>query len=208
MFVHEDIKYTQYIKENYFYICNNKQVIEFGTNIGHHTKLLLEMGARQITCVEPNKYDLEFEIYNHPSIVKYNGTLNDYYNYTKTLTTKSTVDVVVCMGLLYHLHSPLYALEQIINYSRPKYLIIESILTEPTYTQIHYEPYDTNGHAFSDKGVSYPIGVNLRISFDAINSAILTTNYKLIKKSEHPNEFFTPSKLSICLAMYESIDDE
>jgi len=101
-------------------ICENKTVLEIGPFNGAHTQVIKSHNPKKITLVELEKNAL---------IVLRNDFLDceiiedDIFNY---LNNPNKFDVVVCCGVLYHLHSPLYLLELIVNKIAPQYIYIET----------------------------------------------------------------------------------
>ena len=97
--------------ENVFSICENKSVLEIGAFRGYISQFIQKSNPHTHHIIEPNPYAAKYG-----AIV---STANDYYK-----GEVPTVDIVILMGVLYHLHSPLHLLEQIINKSKPKTIII------------------------------------------------------------------------------------
>jgi hypothetical protein len=202
MRIKNDIEYCKYLSENYFYICENKKVLEFASLSGDHTDLILKKSAKKIICVEPNLNMKTMEVYTNDKVKLYSLTLNDYY---KKFEKKHEVDVVTCMGLLYHLHSPFHALEQILNYSRPQYIITETFIND-NGTDIAYEEFNIDGNAFCDNNIKFPIKRSLVLGLDHIYDSICDTGYKLVKRTEHINQFIHVSKNNIGLALFERLE--
>jgi hypothetical protein len=122
-------------------------------------------------------------------------------------------DVVVCFGVLYHLHSPLHLLELIVNKSKPTTVMLEpmhvwpgdDITQGPTgeatnvITSISqgswygYETFGEPGSAQSDKDISNPLKIALHadgsLFIEAMKSLgysyslVIPTNSKLDRSS-------------------------
>jgi 2-polyprenyl-3-methyl-5-hydroxy-6-metoxy-1,4-benzoquinol methylase len=178
-------------------IVKDKTVLELGSFGGWHTNLMINLGAKAITCVEPNLSICNNDVYKHNIVRLESCTANDYY-LGKNI---STVDVVTCLGVLYHLHSPLHLLEQIINKSQPKYLLIETTFNSKTY--ITDEVYNVPGNAQADSQITMPILTNLIMSMEEIIKCVETTSYKLVKCENNRNKFQTVSKKDISIALFE-----
>lgn len=194
--VEHDSKYLDYIS-TFLSVVQGKTVLELGSFGGWHTELMINFGAKTITCVEPNLSICDNNIYKHDNIKLESCTANDFY----LSTNISTVDVVTCLGVLYHLHSPLHLLEQIINKSQPKYLIVETTYNDKTY--ISDEVYNVPGNAIADKHISTPISANLIMSIDDIVKCVETTNYRAIRVEHNRNVFHAVSKRDISIALFE-----
>ena len=201
--VSEDTQYMQYLADNYFNVVKDKTVLEIASHCGCHTKLMLDLGAKNLICVEPNRNDVIMmaDLYSDPRIKMHVSTANDYYR-----ENQEQVDVVTCFGLLYHLHSPLHLVEQIINISNPKYFIVETLLCDNNTLDVCFEESNLPGNFFRDKSVSKPIRANIVLKLEDIYNCIVDTGYTLVKSSKHLGEFTHPSKLGIGLALFERAD--
>lgn len=196
--------------DNYYYnhiceifsIAKNNVVLEFGSFRGWHTSALLECGAKKIIAVEPNKHSFVVNnpIYSDPRVEFHSCTANDYYK-----NFNEQVDVVTCMGLLYHLHSPLHLIEQILNISKPKYFIVETIMRYEDI-KLSPEPYNVSGYAHSDTTISTPLKYNIVLDINDLIPCICSVGYELIHQSTHLNEFTTTSKTNIGFAIFKKVD--
>ena len=200
--VSNDKKYLDFVTENYLSITKNKSVLELASFFGWHTRRMLEQGASHITCVEPFSIAANESVYADERVTLFQGTANDYYK-----TAFEQVDVVTCMGLLYHLHSPLHLLEQITNINTPQYIIIETCKTAQNSFFFSKEVSDVEGNAFADKGITRPVELTVALDEELIFNCIEAAGYKRIKSSVHIDDFECASKRSICLALFERIED-
>jgi SAM-dependent methyltransferase len=107
----------------YFQVCSGKSVLEIGPFSGVITDLYCNI-ADKIELVEPNSTALETlqRAFPQAPIV-----WDDIFAYLKT---PRKFDVVVCLGVLYHLHSPIQLLEQLTNEVRPNYLLVDTSATD------------------------------------------------------------------------------
>lgn len=112
--------YQNYLKENYFYLVKDKNVLEIAPLDGRQTRVILDQNPMSLTLVEADQSMVTQLTEQFPSA---DVVYEDIFKY---FIKKYSYDVVVCCGLLYHLHSPLYLLELIINQANPEYLIIDS----------------------------------------------------------------------------------
>lgn len=180
--------YTDFIKEHIFNeSISGKSVLEFGSFSGHITHIIKQAGPSSIYTVDPAPHVGGVE---HD----YKGTANDFFN-RKGPINFHRFDVVVCMGVLYHLHSPYHLLEQVINRCKPEKLIIE---TGGSYND-HWAPkvwrweqkleeHNTWGNAYADRGVKYPIKIAINKGREQMVQAIETTPYKLDKYFVYKDE--------------------
>ena len=186
-------KYDELLNET-FSVCSGKSVLELASFDGHISKFIRKQKPASHYTVEP---DTERAVYGPNTFI---ATANDYYN-----TTVPTVDVVVCMGLLYHLHSPLHLLEQIINKSKPKVIIIES--THAVEAIIQEENFNTTGNAYSDKDISTPIAWNLNIENSNYGTVLSSVGYNTKQFVPHYDDIqlydWALSKQNCWMGVYE-----
>ena len=141
-------KYIDAIQENNVFACVKDQlVLELAANGGWHSRLIYEHNPKKLVCVEPDNF------FTEPLYTEFASQHNDvecvwdtYNNYL--INNKNKFDVVVCCGLLYHLHSPLDCIEKIINIHQPKTFILESIDAEIEH--LNDEVLNLCGNAFED----------------------------------------------------------
>jgi len=170
----DDINYINFMS-SCLSLVRDKHILEFGSGLGWHTKIMLKFEPKKIICVEPDKERAEEEVYKNNNIVTlYSSTANDYYS-----QNNDSVDMVVCCGLLYHLHSPIHLLEKIINVSKPNHILIETI--DGSDIQFIDEEFHSLGNAHSDKNVKFPILKLMTVPADIIIECIETTNYRVEK---------------------------
>jgi hypothetical protein len=192
----DDAEYIDTVS-NILSLVKHKVVLELAPFSGWHTSIMLNNGAKKIICVEPNPSVIDSPIYSDPRVNLHISTANDYYK-----TSRETVDVVTCMGLLYHLHSPLHLLEQIINFSNPEYLIIETVIRNSNITLVH-EEYNVPGNAFKDRDITKQIPYTTFLDVRDFSSCICSMGYSLIKHSTHVNQFNHISKRNIEFAVFQ-----
>lgn len=144
--------------EDTFSLCKDKTVLELGAFEGRFSNLILKNSPTSLTVVEPNDttpgYNTELK-----ELVDFHAcTLNDYYHHTK-----KKVDVVVACGLFYHLHSPLHALELILNHSDPDIFIMDSPQATDTPLAFKYRKEEMlqPGGSQPDNGITKPISISV-----------------------------------------------
>lgn len=191
-----EVEYVDTVSE-ILSIVKDKVVLELAPFTGWHTSIMLNNDAKKIICVEPNSSVVDSPVFSDPRVSLHISTANDYYK-----TNPETVDVVTCMGLLYHLHSPLHLLEQIINFSKPEYLVIETVIRSNPIELVH-ENYDVPGNAFKDRGITNEIPYTMLLGVSDISSCICSMGYSLIRHSTHVNEFKHISKTNIEFAVFQ-----
>lgn len=113
-------RYHDFINAEFFWDLGNKHVLEIGAFSGAQTQAILRNNVGKLTVVEPNSKGAHMLGLKYPGIKIIEADIFDVYN------SELPCDVVVCLGLLYHLHSPLYLLECIANKSNPKVIIMDN----------------------------------------------------------------------------------
>ena len=163
------MNYRHFIREQVFKPnIEGMDVLEIGPLAGLMSKEILSCNPNLHHTIDP-----EFK----PT---FKGTVNDFFSGKFKLPTDmpTTYDVVVCMGVLYHLHSPYHMIEQLINHCKPKTLIIETATNAKVLRQ---EQHNIHGNAYADKVIQYPIQISMCPSREDITKAIETTPMKLHK---------------------------
>jgi SAM-dependent methyltransferase len=105
----------------HFKWCKDSTVLEIGPYYGEHTRLIASHDPKSVTLVEYNQSAVETlqSEFNNYEVV--------YADVHDFLKTSRHFDVVVCCGVLYHLHSPIHLLELIVNRATPNTVILESV---------------------------------------------------------------------------------
>ena len=116
------IEYLNFIDTTYFDIIQQRSILEIGPFQGDHSKLIVDHDPLQFEIVEGNKHACSL-LETIPGVT--NIIHDDVMQY---LTCPKPVDVVVCFGVLYHLHSPLHLLELIVNYCNPEYILLDCVM--------------------------------------------------------------------------------
>lgn len=176
-----------------FSICNDRTVLEFAANDSWHSRLVIKYNPTSLVCVEPDDFfkdSLNELATDFKNVTFFPGTANDFYN-----VSNSTFDVVICMGLLYHLSSPLDLIEKIVNKSKPNYIIIESTSGSIDIT-IERELINDNGNSQTDKDkeimVPWCIGINDKTYIKILESVgyrcITHIDYHKLNFISHPSK--------------------
>jgi hypothetical protein len=159
--------------EQYFAVCKDKTVLEIGPNDGVHTKLISKQSPKYLELIEPrvDQFDTLNQIENVNNII-----VDDAFF---VLSKKRSVDVVVCCGVLYHLHSPLYLLELITNNCDPDYIILDCAVDQKNISFLIEEDNKPGNRQLIPQWKS--TGYNLVAPFEIINQALKNMGYILIK---------------------------
>ena len=172
-------KIGQYIDDNFFHLVEKKSVLEFGPACGWMSYRINNRNPLDYTIVEPDGQCIEslrrFIDDTKEDRHLFQLTYNDYYS-----LEKKHFDLVLCCGLLYHLHSPIDLLEKIVNYNTPEYLLITNIEFLETHLSSEIEPMNEVLMRYTDSGINNPINKNLCISSQDIQKCLKSVGYELI----------------------------
>jgi len=91
--------------------------------------------------------------------------------------------VVVACGFLYHLHSPFYFLELIVNQSDPEYIILDNI-HHPHGIGIMNEVPNTPGNRYTTTPTWKTVNYSICLDFSYIDQALTDLGYRRINKIE------------------------
>ena len=205
--------------ESYLYLISSnfenvtdKNVLEIGPFDGYHTDLMNVFGVKTVTLVEPNSDACEY-LKNNFDQSKHTVINDDIFNYLETNRTDQ-FDFVLCCGILYHLHSPIYLLEQIVNKVNPKHLIIETVDSNERSAY----PYNNLNYDFQPEVKNVPgnryilnnnksVQLNLSASMNLFEYCMDEMGYKVIKKTKmFEVENMHPSKHHTSMVVFERID--
>jgi hypothetical protein len=146
-------KYLAFLEqEDIFSPCANASTLEIGPLTGKISKLIQKKRPSKHVTVEPDpafRKNLQSFTTNHSCT--YQRYINAYQN---------EFDVVVCMGVLYHMHSPWDMIEKIITINKPKTFILETIDVGDA-PRIHPEEINTTGMAW-DTIVPYIVNMPIK----------------------------------------------
>jgi len=188
-------QYLNLMTEQYFSVCVGKTVLEIGPSDGYHTNIIGKISSR-LTLIEP--YSKQ-----HNDLKKIPGVTNiivDDANFV--LEQPLLSDVVVCCGVLYHLHSPLHLLELIVNNCDPEYVILDSVNSS---NEMQFFPEEDNIPGNRQLIPSWrSAGFKLTAPFNIINQSMNNMGYTLVKNhSLNVTDFF--SKSNSWVALWEKI---
>lgn len=180
-------RYLKFVDDEFFYDIDNKSVTEIAPFTGHQTVIIYKHKLTSLTLIEPCilSCDRLKSRFQSARIIN-----EDIFTAYKTENLSS--DVVICFGLLYHLHSPLFLLECIVNQSNPDTIILDSINTDKC--MILPENINNPGMMRSNRKI---IPYNLSLSFDIINQALESMGY-YCEKQENLNQFSKIPQKKFC----------
>ena len=187
-------EYLDFVQKEYFAECKDQQVLEIGPNGAFHTRLIVAESPTNLTIIEPN-----VSCNDNLKECNVDQIINDDANLYLT-KNKKEYDVVVCCGVLYHLHSPLYLLELIVNQCNPKKIILDCTIDQKNISFL-VEEDNLSGNRFTVnqwKSARF----NLVAPLDIITKSMYNMGYKLIKKDITENTEWK-SKDNVWIALWE-----
>lgn len=174
---------------SYFRWCENSSVLEIGPYLGHHTDLIQSYPNTEVTLVENNL----------DAVIKLKEGFNtniiheDIFDFL--YTSKKHFDVVVCCGVLYHLHSPIYLLELIVNNATPETIILETINleidqpnnfpNEPEHLVMREEQDNLPGMRYTTSGWK-SAKISTMYTIDQFVSVMYNLGYTLVETNSTP----------------------
>lgn len=184
----DDPNLLEYLERIYpeFEICQGRRVLEIGPFHGNHTRIISHYKPTHITVVEPLEYAHQF-LYQWP-IDNLEVQKCDIFSY---LEKTQNFDVVVCCGVLYHLHSPLWLLELIANKINPTYIVLETFLRfmKNEHAHINEEVMGCPGSRVS-VGDWKPIKLRLALSYEIFVTSMEQLGYQLVNVQDFLPENF------------------
>jgi SAM-dependent methyltransferase len=170
--------YYNFIDQTYFQNFKNQRILEIAPFVGLHSKLIANKQPKYFKCIEGDQLNLEKlkQIPNIDEIVIDDAWL--------AINKEELFDIVICYGLLYHHHSSLQLIEQIVNFCKPKYLLIDCVTAE--------HPLAYNAESAGSSGNRQvrnnwkQAGVNLKTPFFIINQSMFNMDYQL-EQAHHMN---------------------
>lgn len=178
-------EYLEYINKHYLHVCEKSRVLELGPAPGDHSKLIIKNNPSYLELIEGDSRTID----NLKLINGVNHVLCD--DIMIALQSPKNFDVVVCFGVLYHLHSPLHLLELIVNNCSPKHILLDSVHAAHPMVFAYEEPNVCGNVQYRPdwKGSS----MNFVIPFFIINWALSNMGYALIKADNLNIDLFTKS---------------
>lgn len=171
------VNILRYIDDRFFSICEDKEVLELGPAHGTMSSYINLRNPKKFTVVEPDLTCCEMLdiILSDENRTVHNLPYNDYY-----ALYKEKYDVVLCCGLLYHLHSPIDLLEKIVNFNDPEYILITNIEFSETGLSENIEPTDEVLMRYLDSGITKSIDRNLYLSQKDLVTCLGTVGYEVV----------------------------
>jgi len=171
------LSFLEYMANTWFYVAENKTVLEIGPGTGWFTHTLLHCKIKHITCVEryANFYNELVHLFSNnknTSIVH-----DDIYYYLSH--NKPKFNVVVALGVVYHFTDPIGLLEKIVNYCEPEYILLDS---PDGPLNIVDEPGNPGDRQNEDGFVSSNITITVPI--DLLKTVLEKYGYQLIKQED------------------------
>lgn len=166
---------TDFIVQEFFPYLQGQSVVELGSSLDCFTENIAEK-AEKLVCIE---FD--------PTVVEqlkqknYKNTEVIYGDFHEEVRTVGQYDAVVIYGILYHSCAPLGLLEDIVNYIKPKIILIEALHDYNTIYGIDEEP-NRIGMRWVDKK---SCKIVLDIGFPIYKLALENLGYRCLKSKKN-----------------------
>jgi len=192
--------------ESNFKFCTNANVLEIGPFNGFHTEIIDFYEPNLLTLIEPNDEaasELQERFPNYKIIVE------DIFVYLcDKIYEKKKFDVVICCGLLYHLHSPVFLLELIANQCDPEYVILESMdeKTDETIIPFYFADEEINkpGNFFTTTPFNKSAGLILSAQLPFFEMIMKRLGYDiLIQTKGYDHGWKTRSKELVSMTVFK-----
>lgn len=172
------------VADQMFPSVKGMRVLELGSFSGWFTAKLLDYTGN-VTCLEMNKAETDQLAIKFPQATVIN---DDFHSALRKL---GQFDAVVVYGVLYHSCAPLLILEDIINYSKPKLILMETFITATTNeVSVVEEPLNEPGMRYS---ADRTCGFVLNVSDAVYTKSLENMGYRVDKTWELlPNLDFKP----------------
>ena len=130
-----------------FPILKDLKVLELGPMGGTHFTTNLLGYTSDVTVVEFDLFAVNYLKRKFPTVKIINKDFNECLPYV------GEFDAVVIYGVLYHSHAPLKIMEDIANFVKPKFILLENVvgLEFKDSVDIWKETPNLHGKRFSDK---------------------------------------------------------
>ena len=191
-------EYLDFISNKYFHVCRDARVLEVGGLKGDHSKKIIEHCPAYLEVIEPH-VSLANDLTNIEGI---DQIVTD--DALLLLSSPRPFDVVICFGVLYHLHSPIHLLELFVNHCRPKYLMLDSVGEFSRSEVIKYDKELVNDLGTRQVRSDWKFsGLKIVTNGQIFNQALNNMGYQLIQ-SNHLNVSDNFSKSNSWVGLWQN----
>jgi len=170
------------IDQNYLAVCQGKKVLEIASADGRIARWILQHNPLSLVMVEP---------YTSPNVPLSDNVEHVSDDINLWLSRPRSAEVVICFGLLYHLHNSLHLTELIVNYCNPETIIFDNVVAPHPLAFLH-EANNVAGSRQTTAQWKYA-PFNLVTPFFIINNSLDHMGYELIKSHHLRYNFFSKS---------------
>jgi len=172
-----DLK-CDFIDQNFLQICRDRTVLEVGCFEGWITERILNHNPRHLVLLESHKRSVDYVVEKFPQATVIHGDMHEYAD----LKQIGPVDVALVLGVIYHSHAPLYALEVLVNCCDPQAVILDNM--NPRFEWCE-EPSNEQGMRCTvnrQKTCNIVMNIDNEITIKAMNNL----GYQLIRQETYP----------------------
>jgi phospholipid N-methyltransferase len=112
-----------FIDCNFLHHCQERTVLEVGCFEGWITERVLTHNPKKLILLEPHEPSADFVVKKFPQATVIHGDMHEEVD----LKQVGKVDIALVLGVIYHSHAPLYALEKLVNICNPQTIILDNM---------------------------------------------------------------------------------
>jgi hypothetical protein len=172
-----DLK-CDFIDRNFLQVCQHRTVLEVGCFEGWITERVMTHNPKQIILLESHKKSVDFVTEKFPQATIIHGDMHE----EKDLKQVGKVDVALVLGVIYHSHAPLYALEKLVNLCDPQTVILDNM--NPSFDWQEETANEQGMRNTADNWRTCNIVVNINNTITTL--AMKNLGYDLIRQKEYP----------------------
>ena len=173
-----DIK-CDFIDHNFLSVCQNRTVLEIGCFEGWITERVLTHTPKELILLESHKKSVDFMIEKFPETKIIHGDMHEDVD----LKQVGQVEVALVLGVIYHSHAPLYALEKLVNFCQPQTIIIDNMAPSFAWAEETANEQGMRNTTASWRTCNIVINIDNEITILALKNL----GYELIKQKVYPD---------------------
>ena len=174
-----DIK-CDFIDRNFLQVCKDRTVLEVGCFEGWIIERLVTHNPKQVILMEPHKKSADFVAEKFPQARIIRGDMHDNADVKQV----GPVDVALILGVIYHSHAPLHALETLINGCNPQTIILDNMNSRFEWSEENVDEQGMRCTVDGRKTCKIVINIDNEITIKAMNNL----GYQLIKQATYPSD--------------------
>ena len=172
-----DLK-CNFISQHFLQHCQDKIVLEIGCYEGWITERVITHNPSKLILLESHKPAVDIITEKFPQATIIHGDMHEDVD----LNQAGKVDVALVLGVIYHSHAPLHALEKLINICNPGIVILDNM--DPSLSWKDEKANNPGMRNTVDNKQTCDIVITL--SNEIITKAMENLGYALVKQELYP----------------------